>query len=105
MENEINKQEVTPTVIAVPAVIPTPVSKPTMEEDLAALKQEAVALRVLLGKINKSLNELKEDTEMLVSIEYQRLLPSWKNKFIDFLVAVFHTQPQEEERESRRKTL
>ena len=108
MENEVPKHEEskipeTPSVISVPVIIKKPT--PTTEEELAGVKQEILVLKGLLVKMHKTLTDLKDDTEMLVSIEYQRLLPSWKNKFIDFLVAVFHTQPHEEEEESRRKTL
>ena len=71
----------------------------------SAIAEDLVLFKLTLGKILKELKAIREDVDILLALESERITPTWKNKLIDFLIAVFHTQPHEEEEESRRKTL
>jgi len=106
MENEnpkmeplnTNQPELRPDVIAkVETVLP-----PKTEIGLELVYKEVQELKAqlkILEKMEKQITTIKTHVDYLVAVETWRAYPSWKNKIINVLVALFHVTPEQSEKE------
>ena len=93
--NQTLQPELKPDVIAkVETVLPpkTEIGLELVYKEIQELKSQ---LKVL-EKMEKQLTTVKNHVDYLVAVETWRTYPSWKNKIVNFLLALFHVTPEEE---------